>query len=80
MDPPTPLSTLLNPDSLTPFGHQVLTGTADIENLEVSHHTKLLLRHQCAWPQSHLPHFHNLTFEDMIAGFCKWPAHHQGDI
>ncbi len=68
-----PLSTLLNPDSLTPFGRQVLQGTADLQQLDVSHHTKLLLHHQRAWPQSHLPRFHNLTFDDMLTGFRKWP-------
>jgi len=64
-----PLSTLLYPDSLTPFGRQVLQGTADLQRIDVAHHTKLLLHHQRAWPQSHLPKFHNLTFDDMITGF-----------
>jgi len=68
-----PLYTLLNPNSLTPFGQQVLKGTPDIQSLNVSHHAKLLLRHQQAWPQQHLPRFHNLTFDDMVAGFQKWP-------
>jgi len=67
-----PLSTLLGHNSLTMFGCQVLDGTADLQNLDVSHHTKLLLQHQKAWPQSHLPHFHNLTFDNMIEGFWKW--------
>jgi len=67
-----PLSTLLNPDSLMPFGQQVLNDTADIPSLEVSHHTKLLLQHQKAWKQQHLPCFHTLTFDNMIAGFRKW--------
>jgi len=40
------LSTLLTPDSLMPFGKQVLDRTADIQSLEVTHHTKLLLQHQ----------------------------------
>jgi len=70
-----PLSSLLNYDILTPFGKLILDGTVDIQGLDVSHHTKLLLQHQQAWPQSHLPKFHNLTFEDMIAGFQKWPEH-----
>jgi len=60
-----PLSTMLNPDSIT--------GTVHLQSLEVSHHTKLLLMHQKAWNQQHLPHFHNLTFDDMVAGFRKWP-------
>jgi len=67
-----PLSELLKPDSLTPFGRKVLNGTADLQQLEISHHTKLLLQHQWAWSQSHLPRFHNLAFDDMIAGFWKW--------
>jgi len=50
-----PLSTVLNYDSLTKFGQQVLNGTADLQSLEVTHHTKLLLHHQCTWPQHHLP-------------------------
>jgi len=71
-----PLSTLLQPNSLTTFGQQVLNGTADIPSLNVSHHTKLLLCHQQAWPQTHLPQFHNLTFADMIARFQKgWREH-----
>jgi len=68
-----PLSTLLNPDSLTPFGQQVLNGAVDFPSLEVSHHTKLLLQHQKAWQNQHLPCFHTLTFKDMITGFRKWP-------
>jgi len=71
----SPLSTLLNPDSLTPFGGKVLQGTADLQHLDVSHHTKLLLHHQRAWPQLHLPKFHHLTFDDLIMGFWKWPEH-----
>jgi len=67
-----PLSALLDPDSLMPFGQNVLHGTADLQQLDVSHHTKLLLQHQQAWPQSHLPQFHNLAFDDMIVSFCKW--------
>ncbi len=68
-----PLSTLLHPDSLTPFGQQVLTGSIDFPSLEVSHHAKLLLQHQKAWKQQHLLRFHTLTFDDMISGFWKWP-------
>ncbi len=67
-----PLSDLLKPDSLTPFGRQVLNGTADLPRLTISYHTKLLLQHQQAWQQSHLPRFHDITFDDMIAGFRKW--------
>jgi len=63
------LSILLSPHSITPYGRQVLDGTADIQNLDVSHHTKTLLRHQKAWPQSHLPRFHDLTYNSMVMGF-----------
>jgi len=68
-----PLSTLLNPDGLTPFGQQVLAGSVNFPSLEVSNHAKFLLKHQKAWKQQHLPCFHTLTFDDMIAGFRKWP-------
>jgi len=68
-----PLSTLLNYDSLTPFGQQISRGTANLQDIKISHHTKLLLRHQRAWPQSHLPRFYNLMFEGMVNGFRRWP-------
>jgi len=51
----------------------VLEGTADLQNIDVSHHTKLLLQHQKAWQQPHLPRFHNLTLDHMIDGFRRWP-------
>jgi len=38
-----PLSTLLNYDSLTPFGKQISQGTANLQDIEISHHAKLLL-------------------------------------
>jgi len=41
-----PLSELLNPDSLMPFGRQVLQGTINLPQLNVSHHTELLIQHQ----------------------------------
>ncbi len=49
-----PLSDLLNYDSLTPFGTQVLNGTANLTSLDVSPYAKLLLQHQCTWlPANH---------------------------
>ncbi len=68
-----PLSTLLNYDSLTPFGSQVLHGTADLNALDVSHHTKLLLQHQKMTLPSRRQRFHNMPFEAMLDGFRKWP-------
>jgi len=42
-----PLSELLGTDSLTTFGEQLLQGTADLDTLQVSLHTKLLLQQHC---------------------------------
>jgi len=38
-----PLSDLLQYDSLTPFGTQILQGTANLDDLNISEATKLLL-------------------------------------
>jgi len=68
-----PLTDLLGTDSLTQFGEQLLLGTADLDTLQVSPHTKLLLKHHCRkYPQfkdTHLP----LRFEELMQGFKKWP-------
>jgi len=41
-----PLEPLLNYNSLTPFGAQILQGTAELDDLPISAHAKLLLQHQ----------------------------------
>jgi len=68
-----PLTDLLGTDSLTQFGEQLLLGTADLDTLQVSPHTKLLLKHhRRKYPQfkdTHLP----LRFEELMQGFKKWP-------
>jgi len=68
-----PLSDLLHYDSLTPFGAQILQGTANLDELNISEPTKLLLRHQKSWLTTEHNRFHPLMFEDMLAGFRKWP-------
>jgi len=68
-----PLSNLLGTDSLTEFGNALLQGTANLDTLQVSPHTKLLLQHHhCKYPKykdTSLP----LRFEDLMQGFKKWP-------
>ncbi len=59
------LAKLLYYNSLTPFGQQVLDGTANLHNLDISHHTRLLLHHQKA-PKP-------MPFKEMMKGFQKWP-------
>jgi len=59
------LAKLLYYNSLTPFGQQVLDGTANLHNLNISHHTRLLLHHQKA-PKP-------MPFKEMMKGFQKWP-------
>jgi len=68
-----PLAPLLNYDSLTPFGQQITQGTAKLDELPISHHTKLLLQHQSTWIPATYPRFHTLPFEALLDGFRKWP-------
>ncbi len=68
-----PLTDLLGTDSLTEFGEQLLQGTANLDVLQVSRHTKLLLnQHRRKYPKyksTHLP----LRFEELMQGIWKWP-------
>jgi len=68
-----PLTDLLGTDSLTDFRDQLLHGTANLDTLQVSKHTKLLLQqHQCKYPKykdTQLP----MRFEELMQGFRKWP-------
>jgi len=68
-----PLTDLLGTDSLTEFGDQLLQGTANINALQVSPHTKLLLKQHCRkyprYKDTHLP----LQFKELMQGFKKWP-------
>jgi len=61
-----PLSDLLGTNSLTKFGDALLQGTANLDTLQVSPHTKLLLQHhQHKYPKykdTHLP----LWFKDLM--------------
>jgi len=41
-----PLAPLLHQDSITPFGKQILHGTANIKTMQISYYIKLLLQHQ----------------------------------
>jgi len=68
-----PLAPLLNYDSLMPFGPQIMQGTANLNKLQISHHTKLLLQHQSTWIPATYPRFHTLPFEAVLKGFHKWP-------
>jgi len=68
-----PLAPLLQHDSITPFGKQILHGTANIENMQISYHMKLLLQHQRTWLPADYPRFQTLPFEAMLEGFRKWP-------
>jgi len=67
-----PLTDLLGTDSLTKFGEQLLQGTANLDVLQVSMHTKLLLnQHGRKYPKyksTHLP----LRFEELMQGIWKW--------
>jgi len=68
-----PLSDLLQYDSLTPFGAQILHGMADLDTLNLSPSTKLLLRHQKTWlPDTHQC-FQPFPFKAMLTGPRKWP-------
>jgi len=64
-----PLSMLLGYDGLTPFGHQILDGTANLDKLNISSSTKLLLKHQksCA-----AAHNQDMPYKLLMQGFQKW--------
>jgi len=68
-----PLSDLLNYDSLTPFGAQVLSGTTNLTSLDVSPYTRLLLQHQHTWLPADHQKLQPFPFEAMLDRFCKWP-------
>jgi len=67
------LSDLLQYDSLTPFGATVLNGTADLDNLNLSDPTKLLLCHQRTWLPNNHQRLQSFPFAAMLEGFHKWP-------
>jgi len=64
-----PLSTLLGYDALTPFGQQILDGTAPIDDLSINHATALLLKHQHYATPTPGPHFQDMPFDAMMQGF-----------
>jgi len=67
-----PLAPLLGYSRLTQFGQQVLHGTADLDKLSLSHHTKLLLRHQQYCTPLTQPMYQQMPYEQLMQGFCKW--------
>jgi len=67
-----PLSTLLKYDGLTPFGTEVLHGTADLDALNLDHSTRLLLQHQKYCTPPHAPQFQEMPYDGLMQGIQKW--------
>jgi len=64
-----PLPTLLEYSSLMQF--QVLNGTADLNELLLSNHRKLLLRHQRYCTPLTQPMYQDLPYNQLMQGFWK---------
>ncbi len=67
-----PLAPLLEYSGLTPFGQQILHGTAAIDELPLNHHTKLLLKHQEYCTPLTQPTHQDMPYDQLMQGFCKW--------
>ena len=68
-----PLKDMLGPDSFTPFGNSLLTGTADMTNLPLSKLQKLYFKNlQKASSLLEFPISPHISVADMTAGFRKW--------
>ena len=68
-----PLKDLLGPDSFTPFGKALLTGTADMSNLPLSKLQKLHFTNlKKASGLFESPISSHISIKDMTSGFRKW--------
>jgi len=70
-----PLPTLLKYDGLTPFGTEVLQGTADLESLDINQSTQLLFQHQKSCTPDNIPCFQKMPYNELMQGFQKWKEH-----
>jgi len=66
------LSTLLRYDGLTPFGNKILTGTANLEELQISNYTRMLLKHQKLCTPTDVPRYQEMPYEKLMQGFRQW--------
>ena len=67
------LKDMLGPDSFTPFGNSLLTGTVDMTNLPLSKLQKLyFINLQKTSGSLESPVSPHISVADMIAGFPKW--------
>jgi len=67
-----PPTELLGYDGLTPFGKQVLHGTAPIDTLPINRYTKLLLNHQRYCTPLSQPTHQEMPYDSLMQGFWKW--------
>jgi len=67
-----PLTNLLKYDGLTPFGSAVIQGTADLDDLNINHSTRLLLKHQKSCTPANIPRFKEMPYDALMQGICKW--------
>jgi len=68
-----PLQRLLNYDSLTVFGNQILAGQAHIDSLPLDDATKALLHHLCNKSPDPATRNHPLNYDNLQVGVKKWP-------
>ena len=69
----SPLSTLLGDDSFTPFGNDILNGTANFENLQLTNIQTALFLNLRKYSSSNSSKINNhITVKQMSEGFKKW--------
>jgi len=68
-----PLCTLINDNCTSKYAQQILSGTAQIENLPIDKYTKDLLHHLKAKMSPNEQHHQSLDPELLTQGFKKWP-------
>jgi len=68
-----PLCTLINDNCTSEYAQQILSGTAQIDDLPIDEHTKDLLHHLKAKTSPSEQTHHPLDPDLIIQGFKKWP-------
>jgi len=68
-----PLRTLINDECTSEYAQQILSGTAQIDDLPIDEYTKALLKHLKSKMTPNESHSHPMDPEQLTQGFKKWP-------
>ena len=68
-----PLCSLINDDCTSEYAQQILSGTAQIDDLPIDKYTKAFLQHLKSKMTPNKSHSHPMDPKLLIQGFKKWP-------